>query len=96
LIKECLAHLECKLLKVIDIKEADHFVIIGKVIAASYDSALGKDIVSARKKLLRHVFGSLGGIGKNKRLLGFIKPIKVSCPVYKTDEIIIKRQNHGN
>lgn len=96
LIKECLAHIECKLLRVIDIKEADHFIVIGKVVAASYDSSLGKNITKARKKLSRLVFGNLGGVGENKRLIGLIKPIEIPCPVYKTDTIIIKGQKHGN
>jgi len=92
LIKECLAHLECKLIKIINIKKADHFLIIGEVVGASYDSSLGKNLDKIRKNLTQKVFGNLHAISKNKRLIGQIKQIRKTAPVYTSDKFFNKQK----
>ena len=91
IIKECLAHIECSLLKIINIKQSDHFLIVGKVVAVSYDSKLGKDFNKVRTNLIKKVFGNLGAFSKNERLMGRINPFKVKCPVYITDKILFNK-----
>src|SRR3989338_7307465 len=95
LINECISHLECKLVKIINIKEADHVIIIGKVVSASYDSKLVKNFKEARKSLINKVFNNLGAINNRQRLIGRIKPIRVTCPVYEKEKHIVKSTLKG-
>lgn len=60
LIKECLAHLECKTVDIHRPSKSDHYIITGKVLGASYDKSLGKDLCNIRMNLVKRVFHHFG------------------------------------
>lgn len=58
LIAECYAHLECKVIKTV--KTGDHFLYVGKVVAASVNKGLltsGKTVNVNKVKTLHHLGG---------------------------------------
>ncbi len=65
LIKECLAHLECEVIDVHRPKGSDHYLITGKVVGASYDEVLGKEIDEIRNNLAGMVFHHFGASSKD-------------------------------
>ncbi len=79
LIEECLAHLECETIDIHRPRGSDHYNITGKVVGASYDESLGKDIDAIRKSLVMriwHHFGS-GTDNPNKRLIAYTRPLEI-------------------
>ena len=73
LIEECLAHLECEVVDMHRPKGSDHYNITGKVVGASYDKSLGKDIDEIRYNLVRRVWHHFGSRvdNSNKRFIAY-------------------------
>lgn len=76
LIGECLSHLECEVVDIHRPRGSDHYNITGKVVGASYDTSLGKEIDEIRENLARRVWHHFGSKTNdpNKRFIAFIEP----------------------
>lgn len=60
LIKECLAHLECKTVDIHRPRKSDHYLITGGVLGISYDESLGRDLHDIKTNLVNRVFHHFG------------------------------------
>lgn len=89
IILECLVHLECELVQIVDIPICDHFIIFGEVKFCSIDETLGTSLTEVREKLIDQVFGNLRAASNTTRYIGTIVKREIECPVFKTDSEII-------
>ena len=83
LIGECLAHLECEVVDISRPCKSDHYNVTGRVVGASYDKSLGKDIDVIRENLVMkiwHHFGSKAD-NPNKRLIAYTSPLEIDTGV---------------
>ena len=71
LIKECLAHLECRVVDIHRPVSSDHYMITGHVIGASFDKDLGNNFDEIRHNLVGRVFHHFGS-SVNDRSIRFI------------------------
>jgi flavin reductase (DIM6/NTAB) family NADH-FMN oxidoreductase RutF len=72
-IKECIGHIECKVLEIIDKKELDHVIVLGSVLRTRVnDEYFEKHWQLEKVNLLLHVGGNLFTTNKNE-----IKKVKI-------------------
>lgn len=67
LIKECLAHVECRLIDIHQPRGSDHYNMTGKVVSASYDKQLGTNCDEIRHNLARKTFHHIGTNSENSQ-----------------------------